>query len=473
MQITLSRQLLTLGIAALLSLNLHAQTRETRVPDAAVKIADQLREKALKDNRAWEITESLTTEVGPRLPGTEADARAVEWAKAKFKELGFDKVWTQPVTFPKWERRSESAAVTGKYAQPLVITALGGSPGGTVEAEIVRFDSLDALEKAAAGSLKGKIAFVDVSMQRDQGGNGYSVTGKVRSRGPSAAVRAGASAFLMRSAGTSNNRVAHTGITRFDDGLTPIPLAALATPDADQLTRLLKRGAITVKLNLDCGWNGEYTSHNVIGEFRGRKLPDQVVVMGGHLDSWDHGTGAVDDAAGIGISMAAAKIISELPKRPDRTIRVIAFANEEQGLYGGKEYARLNKDKIKQHTIVSESDFGAGRIYQFDAGVADYARPAVEQIAKALAPLNIQYKPGEGRPESDISVIANDGAAWGYLGHDGTEYFDLHHNANDTLDKIDPAALAQNTAAYTVFAYMAAQADGEFGSALKATTDSK
>src|SRR5690606_26902076 len=205
--------------------------------DAATDTAATLRAQALADATAWNVVESLTTEIGPRLAGSEADARAVAWAQAKFRELGYDRVWTEPVTFPRWERRGESAQVLGAHAQPLVVTALGGSPGGRVDAEIVRFDSLEALQAAPAGSLAGRIAFVDYRMQRARDGSGYGAGGAIRSRGPSEAIRKGAVAFLMRSASTSPQRVANTGITRFDEGLDPIPSAALSLPDADQLVR--------------------------------------------------------------------------------------------------------------------------------------------------------------------------------------------------------------------------------------------
>lgn len=452
---------LTLAVPAL------AAGRETRIPDAALATAATLREQALADDTGWKVVESLTTEIGPRLAGSEADAKAVAWAQAKFRALGFDKVWLEPVTFPKWVRRSERAAILGAHAQPLTVTALGGSPAGAVEAEIVRFADLAALEAAAEGSLAGKIAFVDYQMKAARDGSDYRNGGAIRSKGPSAAIRKGAVAFLMRSAGTDNHRVAHTGITRFDEGLTPVPSASLTIPDADQLARLLQRGPVRVSLALDCGWDGEYTSHNVIGEITGRSLPKEVVVIGGHLDSWDLGTGAIDDGAGIGITMAAGHLIGKLKQAPKRTIRVIAFANEEQGLYGGKAYAEKHLADITRHQIAAESDFGAGRIYAFNTGAPEHARKATEQIAQALAPLGIEYAPGKGSAGPDISPFAAKGMAWAWLAQDGSDYFHLHHNADDTLDKIDPAALAQNVAAYTVFAYLAAEADGDFGSQLK------
>ncbi len=464
--------LLSSALAATLCAGLlspaFAQDAPGRIPERAMQAAAQLREQALADDTAWQVTQSLTTEIGPRLAGSDADARAVEWAKAKFKALGYDRVWTQPVTFPKWERRSERGEVLGANAQPLVLAALGGSPGGTVEGELVRFASLEALQQAPAGSLAGKIAFVDVPMERARDGSGYRIGSAVRGRGPSAAVRAGASAFLMRSAGTDSHRMPHTGISRFEEGLTPIPMAALSVPDALQLTRLAALGPVRVRIALDCGWDGEYTSHNVIGEITGKRK-DEVVVIGGHLDSWDQGTGAVDDAAGIGITMAAGHLIGARRDKPLRTIRVIAFANEEQGLHGGRVYAQSQKDAIARQQIVAESDFGAGRVYAFStsAAKADPSHAASRQIAQALEPLGIAYTPAEGGPGPDVGPLAQLGAAWAALRQDGTDYFDLHHTPDDTLDKIDPEALAQNAAAYTVFAFLAAEAEGGFGSAPK------
>jgi len=362
--------------------------------------------------------------------------------------------------------------VIGKHAQPLTITALGGSPGGTVEAEVVRFADLAALQAAPEGSLKGKIAFVDYQMTAYRDGRDYGNGGAVRSKGPSEAIRKGAIGFVMRSAGTDSHRVPHTGITRFDDGLTPVPAAALSVPDANQLARLVALGSTTLKLSLDCGWDGKATSYNVIGEITGRSLPKEVVVIGGHLDSWDLGTGAVDDGAGVGITMAAGHLIGQLKQAPKRTIRVVAFANEEQGLYGGKAYAEAHAKDVVLHQLAAESDFGAGRIYAFNTGSPNPAnsREATRQIAEVLKPLGIEYAADKGGPGPDVGPLAAKGGAWAWLAQDGSDYFHLHHTADDTLDKIDPAALAQNVAAYTVFAYLAAEADGSFGSEAKPTT---
>lgn len=438
----------------------------TTIPDKAVEIAARLRERALADDTGWKVVESLTTEVGPRLAGSDGDARAVEWAKAKFKALGYDKVWTEPVTFPKWVRRSEHAEVLGPHAQKLVLTALGGSAGGTVEGEVVRFADLAALQAAPDGSLAGKIAFVDYQMKKARDGADYRNGGGIRGRGPSLAIRKGASAFLMRSAGTDTSRAPHTGNTRYEDGLKPIPAAALSTIDAAQLARLVALGPTRVRVALDCGFDGTYTSQNVIGEIRGSRHPDEIVLLGGHLDSWDHGTGAIDDAAGIAITMATGALLK--PLRPARTIRVVAFSNEEQGLYGGRQYAETYAKDVVKHVIAAESDFGAGRIYGFDGSARDTQPAAMAAIAGALAPLGVEWMPNQGDPESDIGAMTARGMAWAWLGHDGTDYFDLHHNAEDTLDKIDPKVLAQNVAAYAVFAWLASEAKGGFGSAPQA-----
>jgi hypothetical protein len=444
---------------------------QTTVPAAAVKTAEQLRDKAMNDNTAYQIVESLTTEVGPRIAGGPADLRGREWAIAKFKALGFDKVYTEQVTYPLWERRSEHAAIVAPFPQPLDLIALGysaGTPKGGLTAEVVRFDSLDALKKADPASVKGKIVYVDAHMQRHKDGADYAIGSGVRVGGPVLAAKMGAAGFLLRSAGTdANSRTPHTGVTGFTDPKDAIPAAALSNPDADQLTRILGYGKpVSVKLDLDVGFNGSYTGANVIGEVTGKKHPDQVVVIGGHLDSWDPGTGAIDDGAGVAIAMAAGKLIHDMPQRPDRTIRVIAFANEEMGLWGGRAYADKHAAEVAKFQLGTESDFGARKIWLMTASVKPESRGAIEQIAKVLAPIGVDYdasKPGGGG--SDLSQMHGKGMAALSLVQDGTDYFDYHHTANDTLDKIDPKELAQNVAVYAAFSYMAAQADGNFGSA--------
>jgi len=415
---------------------------------------------------AYAIVESLTTEVGPRMAGTEAEARAVAWAQAKFRALGYDRVYLEPVSFKTWERRRESAEVLAPYAQKLALTALGGTVGtqGPIEAEVVEFATIDALKAAPAGSLAGKIAFVSNRMERFRDGHGYSPAVKAR-KGASDAASKGAIAYLIRSIGTDSDRFPHTGNQTYPEGGAHIPAAALSNPDADQVSRLLRLGQpVRLRLDLDVGFTGkEVTSYNVIGEIRGRgRLAKEVVVIGGHLDSWDLGTGAIDDGAGVAITMAAGARIGRLAKPPRRTIRVIAFSNEEQGLHGAKAYAKDHATELDLQQLGAESDFGAGRIYGFDAGVSPEAEPAIAQIAALLKPLGIE-RVSNGGPGPDISPFAKLGMPWAQLAQDGSDYFDYHHTANDTLDKIDSAALDQQVAAYAVLAYAAAETDIDFG----------
>jgi len=464
-----------LALAAMLAFTTigaaQAEEKTDGLPLAALEAAAKLREMALAGSGAYDVVESLTTEVGPRMAGSEADARAVAWAKAKFESFGFDKVYTEPVTFPKWVRERETAQVLSPFPQKLMIAALGRSVGtgdAPVEAEVVQFATLADLENAPEGSLIGKIAFVNNRMERFKDGHGYGPAVAARGRGASVASRQGAVAFLLRSIGTDSDRFPHTGMTGYEEGVKPIPAAALSNPDADLLANMLKRGQpVKVQLDIDAAMAEEYESANVIGEITGSEFPDEVVVIGGHLDSWDLGTGAIDDAAGVAITMRAAALIAQLPQRPKRTIRVVAFANEEQGLFGGRAYAAAHgkPGELEKHLIGAESDFGAGRIYAFStSAVPPEAEAVVRQIAQALAPLDIEYTPGKGGPGPDLGPISRTGMAWAALQQDGTDYFDYHHTANDTLDKVEAAALDQNVAAYAVFAYLAAQSEVGFGS---------
>ncbi len=460
---------LTLLTASLLACGLA--NAATTIPAASVKTAEHLRDEAMQDDTGYAIVKSLTTEVGPRMAGSEADQRARDWAVAKFKALGFDKVYTEPVSYPLWVRRSEHAAIVAPFPQPLTLTALGYSPGtpeGGLTAQVVKFDSLAALKAADPATVKGKIVYVGFRMQRAKDGHDYGMGSAVRVGGPVIAAAKGAAGYLLRSAGTdAHQRIAHTGVTGFTDKTKAIPAAALTNPDADQLERVLAYGKpVTIKLDLDCGIVGRYTGANVIGEVTGSKYPDQVIAIGGHLDSWDPGTGAIDDGAGVAIAMAAGKLIHDLPQRPDRTIRVIAFANEEMGLFGGKAYAEKHAADVGKFQLGTESDFGAGPVWRMSASVKPEARGAIDQIASVLAPIGVAYdakRPGGGG--SDLSQMHAKGMAALSLTQDGTHYFDWHHTPNDTLDKIKPRELAQNVAVYATFAYMAAQAEGDFGSA--------
>ncbi|HEY2346097.1 MAG TPA: M20/M25/M40 family metallo-hydrolase [Xanthomonadaceae bacterium] len=448
----------------------HAGDASLSAQDLAT--AAKLRDAGMAGNasdgsRAYDIVESLTTEIGERLAGTPPANRAVDWAKAKFKALGYDKVYTEPVTFPMWTRQHEDASVVSPYPQHLVVTALGHSVGtnGALEADVVEFANLDALKAAKPGSLDGKIAYISNRMQRAKDGSGYGPAVMARVDGPSIAGKLGAKALLIRSIGTDHDRLPHTGVLDYKADAPKIPAAALSNPDADLLSNMIRRGQpVRVRLDLDCGERGMVTSYNVIGEITGHGKPNEVVTMGGHLDSWDLGTGAIDDGAGVAITMAAGALMVKAHLHPQRTVRVIAYMNEESGSFGGKAYADAHLAQLKQHQLGAESDFGAGRVYALHAGVKDSAWPVIEQIGQVLAPLGIATVKGGGDAGPDTGEFAAKGMAWAQLAQDGTDYFDWHHTANDTLDKIDPKALDQQAASYAVLAYLAAQAEGSMGS---------
>lgn len=408
-----------------------------------------LRVAALNDNYAWEITEGLTTEVGPRLAGTQDEARARDWAVKKLTAMGFSNVRMENFDMPVWVRGRESAEILAPFPQPMVVAALGNSgstgPNG-VTAEIVAFDSVDALKAAPDEQVRGKIVFIDHAMAPTQDGSSYGRSIAPRSQGPTMASKKGAAAIVIRSIGTDRHRNPHTGAQAFSDGAKPIPAGALSNPDADQLLRILKREQpVRMKLVLESRtFAGQ--SGNVIAELPGRDPSLPPVLVSGHLDSWDQGTGAVDDASGVAIAAAAAKRIMDAGQ-PLRTIRVVWFGAEEVGLLGGFDY-RAKHGKEPHHALI-ESDFGADRIWKVDSKLGPARKAEAEAIAKALAPLGIVTGSFDEADGSDIGPMLADGHPGVGLNQDGTRYFDLHHTPDDTLDKVDPAQLRQNVAAWT------------------------
>ena len=449
---------LTLPICLLLSIAAFAGGV---LDDASLKKAAEMRDDALKGTRAYEIVESLTTEVGPRRAGTPGDTAGVKWAEAKLKELGFDKVWLEPVTFPKWNRGDALARITSPFPQPLEVTGLGyseGTPDEGIEAEIVTFATLDDLRKADPEKVKGKIAFINHRMT-ESGDYGKVVPG--RTQGAGVAASKGAVALLIRSVGTDSHRFPHTGVMTYPEGdsFAKIPAAAMSNPDANLIENMLKRGKpIVIRMHMTSRSGGMFTSHNVIGEITGSEKPEEVIVVGAHLDSWDLGTGALDDGAGVAIVTEAARIIGQLKQRPRRTIRVVLFANEESGIYGGNAYAETHKNDLDNHIIGAESDFGAGPVVSFMPRVSENALPTMKQIHSVLEPLGIKMGPNMGWGGPDLGPIRELGMPVATLRQDGRDYFHFHHTADDTLDKIDPKKLDQNVAAYVVFAYLTAQA---------------
>ena len=440
---------LAAALLAFASAPLVGQPAPPSVPVAVPPQVAALRDAALNDDLAWAITEGLTTEIGPRIAGSPAEARARAWSVAELRRLGFANVRVEefPVTY--FARGRESAEILAPFPQPLAVTALGGSgftPAGGVSGQVVGFESVDALELAPDAAVRGKIVFVDHRMTPTQDGSGYGQFGAPRRTGPSIASRKGALAIVVRSIGTDNNRTPHTGSMTFAEGVAPIPAGALSIPDAHQLERALKRGKpVNLRLVLE-GTRTRSTSGNVIAEVQGRDPSLPPVLVACHLDSWDLGTGAVDDASGCAIVAAAAKRIMDAG-RPLRTIRIVWFGSEEVGLVGGFAYAERHKGEPLY--AVAESDFGADRIWKLDSKLGKEREAEARQLAAALAPLGIVTGVFDDAQGSDITPLLLAGAPGVTLNQDGTRYFDLHHTSNDTLDKIDREQLRQNVAAWT------------------------
>ena len=420
----------------------------------------RLRDSALAgDHVAWDIVEGLTTEVGPRLAGTEAEARARAWAVARLKSLGFANVHVEADVMPVWIRGAESAEIVAPFPQHLVVTALGRSgatPPEGVTALVAGFDDLEALKAAPAEAVRGRIVFISHAMHATQDGSSYGYFGPVRRNGPAIAAQKGAVAVVIRSLGTDHHRNPHTGATLWGD-VPPIAAGALAIPDAENLQRMLKRGRpVTMHLVLTPRRPGEGASGNVVAEVPGGDPSAGIVVIGGHLDSWDLGTGAIDDASGIAITTAAARRIMESGQQPRRTIRLVWFGDEETGGTGSKAYFAAHKD---EHVVfVAESDFGADRIWRVDPGFAPADAALADRLAAALAPLGISRGDRPVEAGADLGAWIAAGRAGADLDQDGTRYFDWHHTPDDTLDKIDPEQLRQNVAAWTAMLSVVANA---------------
>ncbi len=442
-----------------------AQRAEPPAPPTADPAVAALRDAALKDDVAYDIVEGLTTEVGQRLAGTEAEARARQWALAKLTALGFKNVRIEPYRMPVWVRGEERAEITAPFPQKLTLAALGYSgatPAAGLTAEVVVFKSYADLVNAPDGSLKGKIAYVGNAMAPTQDGSSYGQAGVARFVGPAVAARKGAAAIVIRSIGTDTHRLPHTGMTNFPEGVKPIPAAALSVPDAKLIEAMATRGRpITMKLVLTPRQIGEQESGNVIAEVPGSDPNAGIVLIGGHLDSWDLATGAIDDASGVAITAAAAKRILDSGRQPRRTIRVVWFGSEEVGGYGGRDYTR--RHGAERHAVAAESDFGADRVWRFQVTLPDSAKAITDRLASALAPLGIVHGKGEGGDGSDIEPTIATGVAGIDLNQSGLRYFDTHHTPDDTLDRVDREELRQNVAAWTAMLAVVANAPEEIG----------
>lgn len=442
---------------------------QTGFPEDVKTAAAALHRQALGGTKAFDVVRSLTVEVGPRPAGSKAYDAAVAWGLRSMKDMGFSNIRAEKATLPHWVRGAESGEIVSPWPQPVHLAALGGSvgtPEAGIEAQVIEVPSLDAVDKLDPAQVKGKIVFYNVRMKRAKDGSGYGPAVGVRGAGASRAAKLGAVAVLIRSIGTDNNRTPHTGAMRYQDGIEKIPAAALSIPDADLLEAQVASGKpVTFRLKLGAHVLPDVESASVVGDIPGREKPEEVVLLGCHLDSWDLGTGAIDDGAGCAIMMEAARLIGQQPRKPRRTVRVVLFANEEFGLSGARAYAEAHKDELVRHVMAGESDFGSGRVWRIGSHVAPAQLPLVADLAKLLG---VEQGNNESGGGADLSPMAPARVPIIGLSQDGTTYFDYHHTANDTLDKIDPKDLDQNVASWAAVAYAFADFPGDIARAPEA-----
>lgn len=434
---------------ALAALSLAAPAIATPPPLTLEQRAD---EALAKDENAFGFVEGLTTEVGPRQAGTEAEARAREWAAAWLRNAGFKNVAIEPFMMDTWVPGDIARArVTGPFAQDLVVLPLGNSaatPAGGIEAEVVFFRTVDDLRAAPEGSLKGKIAYVSHQMRPAQDGSHYGFAGPARWVGPGLAASKGAIGVVIKSVGTDHHRNPHTGGTSFPQGVAAIPAGALSLPDAENLERMFARAQgrpVTLKLEMNPRQLGQTESGNVVGEIVGRNPTLPPVLLACHIDSWWNAPGAFDDGAGCGIIIAAAGYAGQ--HQPMRTIRVLLAGAEETGLWGSKAYSTAHIDE--PIAVGIESDFGADRIWRFDSNFRETNPTLHKKIAAAVARFGVSAGTDVATGGADLNIVRDQKGALIDLQQDGTRYFDLHHTPDDTLDKIDIVQLRQNVAVWT------------------------
>ena len=433
--------------------------------------AARLRDAGLADGEAWRLVQQLCNDVGPRAAGSPGDPRAVAWALKSLRALQLEQVRADPIEVRVWQRGPASARLVAPVAEPLVMAALGNSvaaPEGGLEAEVAVYPDFAALKadtlEPGKSRAHGRIVFIDQRTERTRDGRGYGAAVPARSQGAIEAAKRGALALAIRSIGTNHERIAHTGAMRYELGQPQIPAFAVSGPDADRIASLHAGGVrLRMQFTLNARSGVEVVTHNVIAELPGTDLADEIVLLSAHLDSWDLGVGALDDGAGVAIVSAAAGLIQRLAaqtgQRPRRTVRVVLFANEENGFDGALDYSR--RYQHQPHQLVSESDFGAGKVWALRSRVQPQALPLMGAIAQVLAPLGVGWPEAgrnEGSPGPDAALLMRR-HRWPalQLAQDGTNYFDVHHTVHDTLDRIVPAELAQNVACWAAAAWLVAQ----------------
>jgi len=416
--------------------------------------ADRIIAAATADSAAWNKLAELTDTFGNRLSGSAALERAIDWIIARMKQEGLENVRGEPVMVPHWVRGEEHAELRQPRYQNLPMLGLGGSiatPPGGIEAEVIVVTSFDDLKRRGAASVKDRIVLYDVPFTN------YGQTVQYRANGANEASRLGAVASLIRSVGPYGLRTPHTGaMAPYDTSVKAIPAAAITMEDAAMLHRMQDRSQrIVVRLDMSAQMLPDAPSRNVIGEIVGREKPDEVVVFGGHIDSWDVGFGAMDDAGGMMTAWEAVRLLHQLGLRPRRTIRAVGWTNEENGGRGGQGYRDAHRNELDKHIAAIESDGGTFKFQGFGFNGSDSAYAIVRQIGKLLKPLGADtiFKGGGG---ADIGPIMQLGVPGMSHNVDGTRYFWYHHTPADNVDKIDPRELAENVAAMAIMAYVLA-----------------
>jgi carboxypeptidase Q len=408
--------------------------------------------ESLGSRFAWERLALLGDTFGPRLSGSENLADAITWALEEMKMDGLENVRAEPVRIPHWVRGRESAEIVSPRRHTLVMLGLGnsvGTPPSGLEAEVLVVGSFQELD-AAASRVKGRIVLFNVPF------TAYGETVQYRTAGPSRAAALGAIAVLLRSVGPPGLRTPHTGALRYVDGQPRIPAAAITVEDAERLQRMQDRGTtVRVRLMMEAQFLPDADSANVVGEITGRELPDEVVVVGGHFDSWDVGTGSTDDGGGCIVTWEALRLMKKLNLRPRRTVRVVLWTNEENGLRGAQAYLERYRTQLDKHVLMLESDGGVFRPTGFGFTGSDAARRRVQEIARLLRGIQAdRIGPSGGGADIGPSVEAGRIPAMS-LEVDGN-YFLIHHTPADTVDKIDPMDMSRAAAAIAVMTYVVA-----------------
>lgn len=433
--------------------------RSTPWLDAYREPAARLVGEAMTSDFAWQRLAELTDTIGHRLSGTPQLNRAIEWALAEMQKDGLENVHAEPVMVPRWVRGHERAEIVSPAPHAIAMLGLGdsvGTPAAGVQAEALVVSSFEVLDANAARA-KGRIVVFNVPYTN------YGETRPARSDGPSRAARYGAVAALVRSIGPAGQRLPHTGALQYADAVPRIPAAAISSEDADRLQRMADRGdTIVLKLQMEAHTEPDVPSANVVGELRGRERPDEVVVVGGHLDSWDVGAGASDDGGGCIATWEALRLMKKLNLRPRRTVRVVLWTNEENGTRGGLGYRHAHAAELAGHVMMLEADDGLFPPNSFGLTASSRARRTVEAIASLLAGIGVNTVASSGGG-SDIEPSVSAGRIPS-MSYDGTgDYFAIHHTAADTVDKIAPVDVSRAAAAIAVMAYVIADLPQRLG----------